>query len=302
MSKKFTVITSIIIAVIGSIITFYATNLVLSDVSNMFYMTVTKDVISSLPALFMAINFTLATLFVIRMYRYPKIKKALINLYTILLAVFSLFGLIFSILTGTMIYHNYVAPYPFFGYSIIHTVLFVVLIVGAIYINIFVRKNMEDDKERRPRKVKYVIYTTFLSLLIFFAYNRFGSFLCAFIYAHFRTLYFTFPFYLSLLLPIGLLLHVFLYFFDVYKGHENRGIVVPAVIFGLNIILFACIAIIGSNNTQFISAISPALPIERLLTKPIDIILQFILLFLLSGFYLFYGIKTKVEILRAKKQ
>ena len=292
MKRNTFIITLVILAIIGSIVTFYTSNLLLSDVSNNFYGFHDVNFISSLPGFFFALDFILASIFVIRYYRYPDYKKKTINLYTIILAVFSLLGFVFSILTGAIIYRSFITPYPFFGYTIISLIVHLLLIVSSICVNMFVRKKLPQDTAQRKYKFSYIIYSIVFPIALFFAYNRFGAFLLAPFYVQFRTLYMTFVFYLSLLLPISLMIHVVLYYLDFYKKREGVSIIVVVALMVFNLILGIETLVLGANNTQFISAVSPALAIERLITLPVDTVAQFAFMFVITLYFLFYALKS----------
>lgn len=286
MNKKNTIISLIVLVVVGSIMAFYMNNLILSDISNSFYGLHDYNIISSIPGFIFAWMFVLATFFVIRLYKYPKSKKRLINLYTILLAILALIGFIFSILTGISIYHSFVSPYPFFGYTIIFLLVHLGLLVLAIYLNILARKKLPEDEEKRKIGLLYVIYTIVCTIAMFFAYNRFGAFLLSCIYISYPSLYMTFVFYLTLLLPISLMFYVMAKIFGLCRNKPRIALIILLSIFAANIIFNLASILIGRNNTLFISAISPALAIERLLTKPIDIIAQFIFVTIFTICYL----------------
>ena len=89
MTKRLTLIILGLLAFFGSIVTFYGTNCFMGDVCNMFH---DNGIIASLPILAVCAEFTLATIFVLRYYRYPMYKKALVNLYTIIAIAFSFIG------------------------------------------------------------------------------------------------------------------------------------------------------------------------------------------------------------------
>lgn len=288
MSKRSALIILGLLAFFGALVTFYGTNCFMSDVCNMFH---DNGIIASLPILAVCAEFTLATVFVMRFYRYPMYKKAMINLYTIIAVCFSLIGFVTAILAGILVYGSFILPYPFFGYLILMLIYHFAVVAYCLFINITNRKK-EDDPEKRTLKFKYVLYSILLPVLIYMAYNKLGAVLFMVTYAHFRTLYMTFILYLALLVPFAMLCHIVMYFMDVYKGKELKGVIVAGVIFVLNIVLSVAVMITGSHNPQFISAVSPALPLERLMTFPLDTIVRFVFMLLLSGYYLFYAIRS----------
>lgn len=274
MSRKLCVSLLIVVCVLGSLVTFYGTNMLMSDLANMYYTSINQDIISSIPFFMFSLDFVLVTLFVSRLYRHHDQKRALAKLYTILLAVFSLVGAVCSVLAGIMVYGDLLAPYPFAAYPTVCLVLHAVLFVAAIALNVKARR-LEPDSDKRRMTVKYVIYTAVLSLLIIFAYNRFGALLFAVCYAQARTLYLTWPFYVSLLLPISLFVYEAGFIVGWFEKRPRAVWVAPLVILLFDVVLGGAVIYLGSHYTQFISAISPALGLERIATMPIDTIVLF---------------------------
>ena len=45
---------------------------------------------------------------------------------------------------------------------------------------------------------------------------------------------------------------------------------------GANVVLFAYIALMGINNTAFVSSLSQCMPLERMASKPIEILIHFL--------------------------
>ena len=284
MSRRTAGILLIVLGIIGSIATFYGLNLLFSDMANMFMASITIDLVSSLPGFIISLDFILASIYVLRYVRRPEYKKRMTLLYCIILAVFSLIGIISTILSGVLVYHSLLAPYPFAGYMIICLILHILLLGGACCGFIMARKHMQDDPEKRKMRVGYVCYTITLFMLFQFTYYRLGAVLLSPLFLQWRTLYLTWPFYLAMLIPAGVLVHTILYTFDVYRAHQRAGIIHAAICEGLCIALCLTVVLIGMNNTQFISAISPVLPLERLASLPIDTI---VFILFMNGFGIF---------------
>ena len=279
---------SMIVVVIGAIINFYATNMVLSDISNAYAGLHDIYFISSIPALMLASLFILAILYLGRRFHRPEYVKALSKLYLIIGLVISIIGLVTSILSGTIIYHSFVASYPFPGYSLIMLLLFIGLLILFSFELAYVVKKMPDDKEKRKITFGYVLITILLIIFMYFAINRFGAFLWSPFYIQGRTFYLTWPYYLWLLLPITLLSFVTA---EVYRLHERgtrNGVIKYSVFFVIGVAFSVVTVVLGMNNTQFVSAISPTVGVERLLSKPVDTILQ---LCLFIGFALYFLIR-----------
>ena len=113
------------------------------------------------------------------------------------------------------------------------------------------------------------------------------------VYVHIPTLGITYPFYLSLLLPIGLLGQVVLYMFDLDKGRPKMGAVYVACILAADIILGIHVIFFGLPNPVFNAAVSPAVAIERLITIPIDTFAMYGLMFVLGVYALIYALRGR---------
>ena len=79
---------------------------------------------------------------------------------------------------------------------------------------------------------------------------------------------------------------------DVYEVKFNKFVYV-IVLFAINLVLFVAVAIIGMNDTTFVSSLSPAMPLERLAAKPVEIIIHFASQFGILLAWLIREIKAK---------
>lgn len=289
LSKRVTILILIALVLIGSFVTFYATNLILSDVSNMFYETITQDVITSLPIFLISVQFVAATFFIHRLYIRPQYTKKTFILFMDWLTLTALLGCAATVVTGPLMYGNMTAPYPFKGASILCLIWHIAIFLVSTFLSTWAQ-GIIDDAEKKKADFQYIVYTIFLAVLVFFAFNRFGALLWAPVYAQTRTLYLTWPFYVSLALPMMLLMYMPITSFELDKKNRWFTVWYVSAIIVLNIVFAIIVFKRGMANPLFISAISPALAIERLLTKPIDVIVQFALLFVLGLFALRYAI------------
>lgn len=289
LSKRVTILILILLVLAGSFVTFYATNLILSDVSNMFYMTITQDVITSIPIFMIAVQLIAATLFINRLYIRPQYTKKTFILFMDWITLPALIGCAATVVAGPLMYGSMTAPYPFKGATIFCLIWHIAMFLISTFLSTWAQ-GIIDDVEKKKMDFKYIVYTIFLAVLVFFAFNRFGALLWAPIYAQTRTLYLTWPFYVSLALPMLLLLYIPITSFELDKKNRWFTVWYVAAIIVLNIVFAIIVFKTGKENPLFISAISPALGIERLLTKPVDVIVQFVLLLLLGLYALRYTI------------
>lgn len=271
-NKKQTTILLAIITVVGSIIAFYGTNLLLSDLSNMFYMTISQDIITSLPIFIISIQMVSGFICLIDLdYRPANGRKYIVRCMDVLVFT-SLIGLGATIVSYTTIYHKFMAPYPFKGASIILLVYYVLVFAGSSFLNVWGQGLPKPEKKALP--FRRILFRMVRIIFIYYAFNRFGAFLCSPSYMRIKTFWLTLPFYLSLLIPIILTAFMVLYnmYYDVKWA--KSGLILAIILFVADIVFFAAIFFLGSKYTEFPAAISPAIPLERLIKIPLDVIVQ----------------------------
>ena len=270
MSKKFVIISLIITAIIGSLVTFYASNLFFSDVSNFGAGFMNTTLFVTLPMMLLGAMLVTAPLFIIRFYQRPNSRKVLCRNYLFIAIALAAFGIIFAVLGGVLNMHSFIKPYPFPGYLIIMLVLHALIIVGAAVVLFKVVFKMPDDAEKYKVTVKHIFHTLGLYLLVALAFNRFGAFLLMPVYCQFSTLYKTFVYYLFLLVPMMILIIKVMRVLELGKNRFLMSIVVLA----LAVVLFGATALLGMNDSSFISAVSAAAPLERLGSMPMEILIH----------------------------
>ena len=270
MSKRFAVISLAILAVIGSIWTFYASNMFFGDVSNFGAGFMRTTLFVTLPGLLLGAMMVTAALFIVRFYLRPNSRKILCRNYLFIAIALGAFGVIFTILGAVLNMHSFIKPYPFPGYLIIMLVLHILVIAGAAVVLFKIVLKMPDDVEQFKVKPLHVLHTLGLFLLIALAFNRFGAFLLAPVYVQWSTLYKTFVYYLFLLIPMALLVIKVLKLLEI-----SDKLFVPAIaVAAINVVLFAFIVILGANDAAFISAVSAAAPLERLGSMPMELFIH----------------------------
>ena len=289
MSKKFVAISLAIIAVLGSLWTFYASNMFFGDISNIQAGFMKTTMFASLPGLFLGAMIVASTLFIVRLYKRPNNKKTLCKLYLIIAAVLAFLGIVFAVLGGVINYRGNFVKYPFPGYLIIMLVIHVLVLAASIFLFVKYVRKMPEDAEKFKGGVKHVFHTLGLYLLVALAFNRFGAFLLMPVYVQWSTLYMTFVYFLFLLIPMALLVIKVLGILEFKKSLLIPVIVVAA----LNVILFAVTAAIGVNDSAFISAVSAAAPLERLGSMPMEILIHFVSYLGVSIYYVIKEIKSK---------
>ena len=164
------------------------------------------------------------------------------------------------------------------------------LVLGsAIALLVITLTRMPADTEQFKIGAKHVFFSMGWFLFVALAFNRFGAFLTMPMYVELRNFHLTFLFYLFLLVPMAILVKKV---FDVYEVKFNKFVYV-IVLFAVNLVLFVAVAIIGVNDTTFVSSLSPAMPLERLAAKPVEIIIHFASQFGILLAWLIREIKAK---------
>lgn len=292
MSRKLTLAALVAIALLGSLFAVLGANMFFSDIGNMSAVG-PKGFITTFPALMFAALFPVCFLYVLRFYLRPKTFKRLTRLYVIIAMALSFVGLVCSILSGAMVYGSFVKPYPFPGYLIIFMILYVLILCGGVFALIKLHK-LPEDEERFKVNVKHVLKTIGWFLFICLAIERLGLFIASPVYIYWRNFYMTFPFYIFLLVPAYLGTIKVLDILG-YLEKPNLKLILSVAGIACTVILFVAIAIPGMLNTSYVSSVSTAMPLERLASKPLEILIH-----LLSN--LAVGIILLVQALKARKQ
>ena len=289
MSKKFSLIALAIIAVLGSLVTIYACNLFFTDVPYFGPNIMDTAIFASLSALLFGAYFVMAALYICRAHLRPKTIKRLSSTYLKTTIVLSALGFVFALLAGLVNYGTLVGPYPFPGFVIIAMILHLLVLAASIFVMIKFVKPLPEDEEKFKVGAKHVFFTLGWFLFVALAFNRFGAFLTMPMYVELRNFYQTIFFYLFLLVPMAILVKKV---FDVFELKLNRFLFV-IIVFAINLILFAVVVVIGMNDTTFVSSLSPAMPLERLAAKPVEIIIHFASQFGILLAWLIKEIKAK---------
>ena len=292
MSRKLSLAALVAIALLGSLFAVLGANMFFSDIGNMSAVG-PKGFITTFPALMFAALFPVCFLYVLRYYLRPKTFKRLTRLYVIIAMALSFVGLICSILSGVLVYGSFVKPYPFPGYLIIFMVLYALILCGGAFALVRLHK-LPDDEERFKVDVKHVFKTIGWFLFICLAIERLGLFVASPVYIYWRNFYMTFPFYIFLLVPAFLGTIKVLDILG-YLEKPNLKLILSIAGVACTVVLFVAIAIPGILNTAYVSSVSTAMPLERLASKPLEILIH-----LLSN--LAVGIILLVQALKARKQ
>jgi len=297
MSKKTLVILLIAVVLVGSIFDFYGTNLLFSDIGNLYAGFKDNYIFSTIPMMMIFSQFILGVIYLSRMIVRPQYKKAMTKKFLITLAAMSLVGLVFSIISGISVYHSFTKPYPFPLYCLVMTIVNVVFIASAIYALILVKKRMSEDVEKRKFNILYVIYTFIASILLWISLDRFGAFLYLPSYIQWSTFDLSWPFIFGLPILLSMMVQSFLYAFDFYNTHPKYGVMYAVFNLLVGFILGFINIKLYYRNSSLIAAISLPMGLERLSTSNSTTKVLFILVCTMGliglGYSIYFLIKSK---------
>lgn len=298
MSKTFAIFGLLGFTIIFAPIVFYMTNLLASDLSNMFYGVHDYNFIASIPGFMFAVILTLGLFYIFRYYFKQSTDGRRLTLnYLMGVEVLSCIGFITSIMTATMVYHNLFAPYPFAGYTFLMMLAHLALMVGSIVLNVIIRKKAPVDANPTKLKPTYVLLTIVLAPIVYFMLYRTGSYIWSSVYIDPHDYLYLTSFYLVILTPAAFFVLFCLYKFGLFDKHKGLflglsiGFSVLAI--GGHIALY----IIGATDTYMLSVISMAFPVDRLGTKPYFAYAMAVRTAVMIGVILYYSISKfkKVE-------
>ena len=299
MSKKTAFILLIVTTVIGAIFTFYCANLLFSDLANMFPGIKDANIITSFPLCMTMNQFILGELYLARYIRRPQYVKAMTKKYLIIFMAFSLVGIITSIMSGVMIYHSFFKPYPIPAYCFTMILINVIFIAAGVYFYILVNKRMNDDAEKRKFSVKHVFKTIGYSLGLFFVLERFGAALYFPFYIEWRTIYLSWPFFFTLLAPMAMIVQSFLYVYPKYNEKPLTGLIFAIINLGVAFASHLAVILVGYRDARLLSAISPAMAIDRLDCSTKSLILVIVVTLIIGVLGL---VTALLRYLKAKKE
>lgn len=276
MNRRTVLLSLIVLTIISSIVAVQSTNYFMADVLNHAVLfSKHSSFLVTFPSLMFSVLTAMAFLGIVRVYLRPNSKKRLLKTYTIIALVVSGIGLLTVILSAIQVYGSLIKPYPFPGYLIIFMIVHILVIAACIYGLAVCIKKMPEDTEEFKVDFKHVLKTIGWFLFISMAYNRLGNFFAIPVYIYLRNLYLSFPFFIYLLMPIAIGVYKVLDLLGYLQSIKQRKIFTICML-STNVVLFAAIIIIGILRTDMVSAISFAMPLERVSSMPVEIIIHFL--------------------------
>ena len=290
--KKYIILTLAVATVLGALFTVLASNMFFADIINISAGFANATITVSLPAIAVSMTLTIIVLWVLRTYKHPDCFKRISKLYLIIVIALNGLGVLGCILSAIIVYGNLFADRPFPGYLVIFLLLNLAIIGGAVF-GLLKLKKVKEDEGRVKINFLYVLKTIGWFLFIVMVFNRLGTLFGMPTYVYLRNLYKTFPFYINLLAPLGLGVLEVLYILGLLKG--KKLLIGACAVSGCMLVLWIYTAIMGMNDTTFISSLSQAMPLERMASKPLEMLIQ-----LLS--YLGVGAVLVVQAVKGPKE
>lgn len=268
-----------VLLLICSMVTYFAMNAFWADIANAAVGFNFPYCFATVPIFTIALFLITFFIFFVRYLTYPKEEKMLLVMhYAKLFIIYSAIGLIFTIICATpLVYGSCLTPCPFPGSLIVYFVVHALIIAANILLLVKMKGALNENDKKHKNNWKSVLYTIFISLFVFIAFDRCGAAIISPTYIEWSKLYLTWFFFLSLLMPMFVLITLILF----KLNHlDLKNYLVRTIIW--SVFSVVCIAltiatvITGTNNSIMVSLISPAMPIERLATIPIDFIVLYI--------------------------
>lgn len=295
MNKKYLIIALVISTLLGSLVTFYACNFIFGDISNYAAGIENNTSLVDLPIVMLGAILVCLPFYLLRLYQRPKSIKRLSITYCLIVFVLAFLGFFGALLSGIVVYKSFTKPYPFPGYLILGMIIHLLILVGVSLVYFLLIRPLKEDEVKSKVTPKYVFYTIGMFLLVGLSYNRLGGLLLSPLFFTTSTWLLTIPSYLWLLVPIALLTIKAISI--IYKP---INLFIPFLMVSLvNIAIFIPVIILTLNNTFYVSSISPLMPLERLISMPIETILHFIILLIVS---VVYTLKERKKCVRASKK
>jgi hypothetical protein len=289
MNRKFTLITLIVSFLLSSLLAVFTTDMILNVVVNK---GGDMKIFTGLVPAFLSVVLVIVFLGTLRVYLRPNSRKKAIKLYTLLILIFSGIGAIVTILSGIVDYHSLVKPYPFPGFNLIFLIGYVLLAGCAAFARFFLAKKIEDDTEEFHVNAKHVFKTIGWFLFISLTMNRTGVFFISPFFIQWRLFGLTFVYYIFLLVPLCLGIVKILRLLG-YMNNQKVNLITSIVLCAVTVGLIVAVVVLGSTHSEFISAISHAMGLERIASFPFEIIIHSASYIAVSTILLVQSIKSR---------
>lgn len=300
MNKKLVVILLFAVVIVGSLFSFYGTNMLFSDICNLYAGFHDAAIIGTLPMIMLFSEFMLAIIYLARLIKFPAYKKAMTVRFFKTIAGMCVVGFIFSILTGIIVYKSFFKLYPFPFYPLVMCIANVLLGATAVYAAVLTNKRMEPDAEKRKHTSSflYTLYTFLLGIFLWLATDRLGAFLYFPTYIQWRMIGVLWPNICAFPFLMSMLAQSFLYCFDFYNRCPKKGIIYAAFNFVFGVGLSIAGLAIYNKNSAAVAALSLPMGLERCATSNITSYVILIVMIVLG----FSGVSSAVVFYQESKK
>lgn len=276
--KFYELIALALLLICGSFFVFFATNLLMSDFYNGLNQSRDFQFVSSIPYVSFMVEIVALFTFIVHFIPLEDNEKHyFFRFYAVFFTICSVIGVLASLFTGLFIYHSFVNAYPFQAGTLTMLLLHIlVIIINSIVIYQCNKKITKNDvKPHRPKG--YWLSAVLGVAFLYYSLDRFGALLWSPLYGEFSNFYLLWPLYLWLLTPIVMLFMILSYRFTPYKHASPKVLLISNIaVLVLTIGLAVAVGVIASLNPSFLSAASPALPLIRYCSFPIDYLIMII--------------------------
>ena len=201
--------------------------------------------------------------------------------FLILTMIYSGLGLISSIITGTVVYGTFVGSHPFGGYALVFTILFSLMIAGAVLLYVLYYKKVQPTDSHVKNNAKAIWCKIGGVIYFVYAAYRAGQFILLPLYTTTKVFFTFFYFYISLLIPMAFVILYILYHLN-RQNHDvrkARNIVSLSFLMLSICIITGCVITNFTNGITFITALTPLFKIERLIKLPVDFLVHSLMIF-----------------------
>lgn len=264
----------IALLIIGSLLSFYAFNLLFIAICN--HRGVSRVTLAGFPIYMVIMTIVCLILYNYRLLTHQENTFVLSKHYGLTIMITSLIGIAFSILAGAWVYKSFTKEWIFTCYPLVMILVHTLIFLASGYLFLISKKQLKINPEEKKRKINayYVFYNIGFVSLLLYALNRAGAFLLLPVFWSIENSFMMIPFYLQLLLPL-LILIIHCLYKHFLKEEKKRLLVYIScgIIVGYSVFSMIYTGIITYYNyPNAINVLSPLLQLERLVTFPIDYI------------------------------
>ena len=278
MSRKISIPAVAVLSIVGSIVVFFMTTVLMNSISNYEASEGLLSFLNSIPCVMIAIAFEVGIFYFLRAEMYKNNLKKLTKIYGIFFMVLGVIALVTVILSYFVLYGGVIkksAKLLIFFHVLILIISLLLIILGALMTFVF-QRHIEVKGPTHKVSARYVFETIGLSFGVYFILFRLGGLFLSPMFIDHRNLTDTYIFLISVVLLGLFYLHFVLETYGFYKNRKASRFYIPIVLTSMSVLVYLQIGLTMYNNQGFLSAISLFNPIGRLLKFPYESVFQFV--------------------------